>query len=161
MRVATACQTGAVLHHAGDKFDFGGAHFEVLSPERGATLTVRDKDDASLVLRASCGAFGASALLPGDIHKKIELAMIARGRALRVDLLKVPHHGSNTSSTEEFLAAVHPAMAVISDGRHNSFKHPRPEVLRRLGAAGARTFRTDELGPVTFYLDASGAHLKR
>ncbi len=160
MHVATIYEAGAMLHHAGDEFDFGGVHFQVLSPQRGVQLKVQDKDDASLVLRASCGATGASVLLPGDIHKKIELAMIARGLPLHVDLLKVPHHGSNTSSTEEFLAAVHPAMAVISDGRHNQFKHPRPEVLRRLGAAGVKTFRTDQLGPVTFYLDSSGVALK-
>jgi competence protein ComEC len=79
-------------------------------------------------------------------------------RSLHVDLLKVAHHGSNTSSCDEFLDAVRPDYAVISAGVRNPFHHPRPEVIERLAQHHARTYRTDLFGPVTFYLDAEGIH---
>jgi competence protein ComEC len=69
------------------------------------------------------------------------------------DLLKVAHHGSATSTTPEFLAAVHPRFAVISAGYRNSFGHPRQVVLERLQAGGIKTYRTDLLGGITFLLD--------
>jgi competence protein ComEC len=75
-----------------------------------------------------------------------------------VDLLKVAHHGSNSSTCDDFLDAVHPDYAVISAGVRNPFRHPRPEVIERLAEHRAKTYRTDMLGPVTFYVDATGVH---
>jgi competence protein ComEC len=72
---------------------------------------------------------------------------------LRAHLLKVGHHGSNSSSTQEWIDAVRPRWAVISVGARNTFGHPRIEVLRRFGAAKLATYRTDLSGAVTFYLD--------
>ena len=69
------------------------------------------------------------------------------------DLLKVGHHGSLTSSSPEFLDAVQPRFAVVSAGMYNSFKHPRPEVMRRFADAHVKTYRTDLAGAVSFYLD--------
>ncbi|HMC31119.1 MAG TPA: hypothetical protein VKL99_09810, partial [Candidatus Angelobacter sp.] len=69
------------------------------------------------------------------------------------DLLKVAHHGSASSTTPELLAAVHPKVAVISAGYHNSFGHPRQIVLQRLQENRVETYRTDMLGVVTFLLD--------
>ena len=80
--------------------------------------------------------------------------MSASGKA-RADLLKVGHHGSATSSTPEFLSAVQPRYA-ISVGAHNPFDYPRREVLARLEGSKVATFRTDEHGAVTFYLDGRG-----
>lgn len=137
------------LRSAGERFEFGGVNFEVLSPASDIELRPRGEDDESMVLRASVG--GTSALLPGDVHKKAEQSLLGRG--LHADLLKVPHHGSATSTSPEFLAEVHPQFAVISSGRRNAFRHPRPEVIERLAASKVRTFRTDLFGPVTFYLD--------
>jgi competence protein ComEC len=72
---------------------------------------------------------------------------------LKSDLLKVGHHGSATSSSEEFIRAVQPRWAVISVGVRNTFGHPRMETLERLQDEGALTYRTDFNGAVSFYLD--------
>jgi competence protein ComEC len=82
--------------------------------------------------------------------------MLASGRVSEATLLKVGHHGSLTSSTPAFLAAVQPKEAVISVGRRNTFGHPRYEVLDRLEAAHVQTFRTDREGLQTFVLSADG-----
>ena len=74
---------------------------------------------------------------------------------LHADLLKVGQHGSNTSSTEDLIQAVKPRWAVISVGTHNTFGHPRIEVLKRLADAKVATYRTDLSGAVTFYLDGN------
>ena len=136
---------------AGDAFQYGGANFEVLAPALGFEPDPKVLDDSSMVLHVGFGS--TSMLLPGDVHKKIERQLPAD--RLASDLLKVPHHGSATSTSPEFLAAVHPGFAVISAGRNNPFQHPRSEVLKRLAAAHVRTYRTDLFGPVTFYLDGS------
>jgi len=134
----------------GARFDFGGAGVEVLAPPRDWTAGRRPQNNDTLVLKLSYGA--ASALLEGDAERRIERLMSASGEA-RADLLKVGHHGSATSSTAEFLAAVRPQYAVISVGAHNPFGYPRPEVLARLEGLSVATFRTDAHGAVSFYLD--------
>jgi competence protein ComEC len=159
---AAADKYGArrVQHHEGESFDFDGVHFDVLSPEADVELKPRGQDDASMVLRLTYA--GHTALLTGDIHKRIETALAAEAeadkRTISVDLLKVPHHGSNTSSCEEFLDAVHPNYAIISAGIRNPFRHPRPEVIGRLAEHNIRTYRVDLFGPVTFYMDEDGVH---
>jgi len=153
MQTAIRNHTGATRHFAGDAFDFGGAHFEVLAPARDWQLKKRVVDDDAMVLRISYG--GHSALMVGDIGKKVETILEARD--IHADLLKVGHHGSLTSTSEEFLHAVHPRYAVISVGARNTFGHPRPEVLERLAQAHVQTFRTDRFGPVTFYLRPESA----
>ena len=82
--------------------------------------------------------------------------MVADGRLGPVTLLKVGHHGSITSTTAGFLAAVQPREAVISVGRRNTFGHPRFEVLERLEQARVKTFRTDREGAETFLLTKEG-----
>jgi competence protein ComEC len=148
-----------VLRHAGESFVWDGVQVQVLWPPAGYEVRPRGQDDSSMVLRVSYN--GRSALLVGDIHRRteLELADAAHGR-LHVDLLKVPHHGSNTSSSEELLDAVRPEYAVISAGVRNPFHHPRMEVLERLGEHHARVYRTDLLGPVTFYMDATGVRVE-
>ena len=73
----------------------------------------------------------------------MEANLLADGRLTHADVLKVGHYGSKTSSTEEFVEAVHPTYAVISDGFANSFHHPHPDVMSRLWAHHAEVFRTD------------------
>jgi competence protein ComEC len=149
-----------IERHHGEHFDFDGVHFEVLSPPVDWELKPRGQDDASMVLRLTYA--GHTALLVGDIHKRMEKLLVEDSeehhRSLHVDLLKVAHHGSNTSSCDEFLDAVRPEYVVISAGIRNPFHHPRPEVIERLAEHRAKTYRTDWFGPVTFYMDAEGVH---
>jgi competence protein ComEC len=138
-------------HTAGDEFDFGGIRFRVLNPQPGAIAGNRLQDDESMVLRLQYGS--TSALLVGDSHKRIEEIM--EGEDPHADLLKIGHHGSLTSSSPEFLAAVAPQFAVVSAGFYNSFHHPRPEVMKRFADRHIQTYRTDLGGAVSFYLDGT------
>ena len=136
---------------AGDEFDFGGAKFKILAPPGDqAERSKRDNDD-SMVMRIAYGE--TSALLEGDAEKRTERAIES---ALEpVTLLKVAHHGSNTSSIPELLGQIQPQFAVISVGKFNRYGHPAPQVLGRIAQAGACVFRTDINGAVSFYLDGS------
>ena len=110
-----------------------------------------DDNNRSVVLHL---AYRSSAiLLTGDIESSAERELVESGVLRHADVLKVPHHGSNSSSTAEFLDAVEPQIAVVSAGRHNAFDHPRDGALRRLRARGAEVFRTDLAGTVTVRTD--------
>jgi competence protein ComEC len=140
--------------HAGDRFGFGGVDMRVLAPEAGYANAGAAKNDDSLVMEMAYGK--SRVLLEGDAEAPSERAMLANGRVQPATLLKVGHHGSRTSTTEEFLEAVRPREAVISVGRRNTFGHPRADVLARLEAEGARVYRTDRDGAETFLLDREG-----
>lgn len=134
----------------GDSFDFGGLSIRVLSPPHGLVLGEPHNND-SLVLRV---AFRDSAvLMAGDAEKVVEREIVLKHP--RADLLKVPHNGSLTSTSPELLAAVQPRVAFISVGAHNTFGHPRREILQRLADSGVAVYRTDVNGAVTFYLDGN------
>ncbi|MBI3003672.1 MAG: DNA internalization-related competence protein ComEC/Rec2, partial [candidate division NC10 bacterium] len=98
---------------------------------------------------------GTCLLLTGDIEEEAEGHLVANGPLPSVRVLKVPHHGSRTSSTAPFLDAVRPAVAVIQVGFGNRFGHPHPEVVARLQGTGARVFRTDRHGAVRLLLDGN------
>jgi competence protein ComEC len=142
--------TRIVTRAAGDTFQFGDAAVRVLAPERDYQPGDAPANDDSLVLRVSYE--DTSALLEGDAEGASEARMIAEG-GLKSDLLKVGHHGSRTSTTPEFLAAVAPSYSAISVGRRNFYGHPRHEVLEELQAAHVATYRTDAIGLTSFYLD--------
>ena len=149
----TARAFGVRLHKytAGDTFDFGGVQVRVLNPQPGWGAHNPAQDDESLVLRMQYGA--TSALLVGDAHRRIENFLVNENP--QADLLKIGHHGSATSSTPDFLAAVKPSYAVASVGFYNTFGHPRPEVMKRFADGHICTYRTDLVGAVSFYLDGS------
>jgi competence protein ComEC len=138
-------------HVAGESFGFGSVQVRVLSPQPGWEPRDPAQDDESLVLRLQYGA--NSVLLLGDAHKRIEKLLV--DEAPQSDLLKLGHHGSATSSSPEFLAAVKPSYAVVSVGFYNSFKLPRRDVMERYADAHVATYRTDLSGAVSFYLDGS------
>ncbi|MGD0500333.1 MAG: ComEC/Rec2 family competence protein [Bryobacteraceae bacterium] len=133
------------------RFAFGGAGIEVLAPLAGYVPSDTAKNDDSLVLRVSYGrnAF----LLTGDAERPTERWMLDENEIQRTDALKVAHHGSRTSSTEQFLDAVSPAFAVISVGFENIYGSPNREVLDRLRAHGAMVLRTDQDGLVSIRSD--------
>lgn len=127
---------------------------EVLGPPRELLRgTASDVDNASLALRLVYGE--VSVLLTGDIFVAAERGMLESGAVLDSDVLKVPHHGSDSSSTGEFLGAVSPAAAVISVGADNRFGHPDADVVGRLrefvGEGGL--YMTSEHGTVEFVTD--------
>jgi competence protein ComEC len=136
---------------AGRGFDFGGAHFEIVSPPQDYIPGESPTNDDSLGMRISYGQ--RSILLTGDMEKPMEIQALAAGEPLQADILKVGHHGSNTSSIEPFLAAVSPTFAVISDGFENSFRHPHPKVLERLTEHRVTILRTDLQGLTTIRTD--------
>jgi len=108
-------------------------------------------NDMSCVLRIASPA--GAVLLTGDIEAKSELAMVRDGATQPADVLVVPHHGSRTSSTPDFIAAVAPRFAVFAAGYRNRFGHPRGDVLERYRDAGARLLRTDLQGAVTIDIE--------
>jgi competence protein ComEC len=140
-----------VAMQSGKSFNFGGARIEILSPPADYVPGASPKNNDSLAMRLTFGQ--RSFLLTGDMERPMELRALADGRTLAADVLKVGHHGSNTSSTGEFLDAVSPTFAVISDGFENSFHHPHPQVLERLAAHHAAAFRTDSEGLITIRTD--------
>jgi competence protein ComEC len=136
---------------AGRSFDFGGTHIDILAPLADYEAGDVGKNNDSLVMRISYGKH--SFLLTGDMEKPIESELWAEGKLQHCDVLKVPHHGSKTSSSELFLDAVRPEFAIISDGFENSFHHPNPEVLERYRERHAAILRTDQMGLITIRSD--------
>jgi len=135
----------------------GGAALAVLAPGGGgiaAADPILSDNDSSLVVRIDFA--GRRLLFPGDIEEEGE-ALLAAGRAdLAADLVKVPHHGSPTSSSAELVAATRPRWAVISCGSQNRFGFPDPAVVARWRAAGAEVLRTDQVGTVIARIGPDG-----
>ena len=136
--------------HPTGRVELSGATLEVLAPAADYTSDKPGNND-SLVLRIGYGE--RSFLLTGDMERSIEAKLLATGANLHADVLKVGHHGSRTSSTEAFLNAVSPSVALISAGYENSFGHPHPDVLKRLSERHAAVLRTDLDGLVTASTD--------
>jgi len=136
--------------HAGDSFAFGETALRVLHPPVSDWERQRVRNDDSLVLELRLGR--VSILLPGDVGAEVERGLAARLRPSGLSVLKVPHHGSATSSSPALLAAVRPTVAILSAGRGGWLGRG---VLERYRAAGATMFRTDQDGAVTVETDGS------
>ncbi len=140
---------------AGQGWVWDGVRFEVLHPAPGTDTTAGRANAHSCVLRVQ-GRHG-SALLTGDIEAAQEAALVAaQGAALRSDLLLVPHHGSRTSSTAAWLAAVAPRVAVVQAGYRSRFGHPAPEVQARYLDSGIAFVRTDRCGAYAWWSPGAG-----
>ena len=136
----------------------GGATLDVLAPRYNAVVAEADPvlsaNDNSLVVRVSYA--GRRVLFSGDLEEEGEEELISQARDLEVDVVKVPHHGSRTSSSPRFVAATRPGWVVISCGVANRFGFPAPEVEARWRRAGARVIRTDQRGAVTVRIRPDG-----
>ena len=144
----------AVEVRAGYAINLGeGVELTVLNPPSDRVFG--DSNNDSIVLRLTYRDF--SVLLAADIEEEAELVLVSSGRALPSTALKVGHHGSSTSTTQGFLDAVHPSIAVISAGQENPYGHPASEVVERLQlATGAEgVYRTDLQGSVEVVSDGS------
>jgi competence protein ComEC len=138
---------------AGQRWTWDGVAFSFLHPTAASYADPRLKPNSrSCVLRVET-PYGAI-LLAADIEARDETALIARGAALGARVLLVPHHGSRTSSTPRFVAAVAPEHAVFAVGYRNRFGHPKDDIVARY--AHARQWRTDRDGAVTFTLGPDG-----
>lgn len=135
----------AVLAETGDTFTLGDARITVLSPGPGDEMD--DLNNASLVLL--CEGAGARFLLTGDAEAPVEERLVRAGLP-NIDVLKVGHHGSDTSSSEAFLDAAAPRFAAISCGVGNSYGHPHEQTLRALEERGCPVYRTDTQGDIIF-----------
>ena len=111
----------------------------------------RDLNNSSLVMKLRFR--DVSVLLAGDIGKEAEERMLRKGYPLRADILKIPHHGSSSSSSLLFLKRVKPSYAILSVGERNIGRLPHPEVLKRYGQLGSRILRTDKHGAITVTTD--------
>ena len=139
----------------GDTIRFGDVEVSVLWPPAGGDTSTNDD---SVVLRIQFG--GHSILLTGDIEKAAERSLLASQQELKADVVKVPHHGSRTSSTDPFVLATKPTFAIVSVGRQSMFGHPHKEVVERWQANGATLLTTGNCGTITVATDGKDLTLK-
>jgi competence protein ComEC len=142
----------------GDRITVDDLAFTVLWPDPGRVPqapadTGTGINNVSIVLLGEVG--GRRILLTGDIEEEIDPILVARGLP-RLDFLKVAHHGSGTATTDRFLDATRPGLAVISAGTGNPYGHPAPATVGRLTTRDARVLRTDEAGSVEVAVDGVG-----
>ncbi len=150
--IVTPYQGKVSLCRAGLMRDIGSASLKVLWPdkEQGG---LSDNNYSCVVM---VGFDRQAILLPGDIERPTEQVLVNRyGSELRAAILLVPHHGSHTSSSQQFISAVAPRLAVISAGRYNRFNHPHYSVIRRLEKNHIRWFNTASSGQLTLQFDDS------
>lgn len=130
---------------AGDCFELGNAKVTILAPI-DMTLAAINENNSSIILRIEYGS--TSFLFTGDAEIDEERSVVESQQVLQSTLLKVGHHGSYTSTSEEFLKAVNPEFAVISVGANNDYGHPHDIVLNRLSLYCQQIYRTDVVGEI-------------
>jgi len=133
--------------HPGDRFDVDGVSLTILAPDSTWTASLDDPNLASVVVLAQYG--DVRMLFMGDAERPEEEWLLAHAReSLAADILKVGHHGSKTSSSDAFLAAVRPRLALVSVGAGNTYHLPTPAIMARLESIGAQVVRTDRVGTI-------------
>lgn len=132
-----------------NEYEFGDANFAILSP----TNQSKNLNNMSVVIRLSFE--NTSFLFTGDAEKEIERELLNSGYDIRSNVLKLGHHGSNTSNTEQFLQAVNPSFAVVSCGKDNSYGHPHEEVVELLKKLDINYKQTDKSGTIVVGSDGS------
>lgn len=142
----------------GDVLTFGEVKIEVLSPEKSDAADAPSDNNHSIVLRLNFGA--RKILLTGDIEKETERELLNAPAFVQTDVIKVAHHGSLTSSTEEFVSAAGAKLAVISVGRESPFGHPRAEIIERWKQSGAQVMTTGENGTISISTDGQDLRLE-
>jgi len=150
--MVTPYQGQVSLCRAGLMRDIGGASLNVLWPDREQGGLSDNNYSCVVMIRFDSHAI----LLPGDIELPTEQRLVNHyGSELSADILLVPHHGSHTSSTQQFISAVAPRLAIVSAGRYNRFYHPHYSVVRRLEKNHIRWFNTASSGQLTLQFDDS------
>jgi competence protein ComEC len=137
---------------SGQQYDLGTCKIDIIEAALASSLEENhNENESSAIMKITDN--GKSVVFTGDATEEEEIA--AAAASIKADVLKVSHHGSKTSSSYEFLQAVHPGLAVISVGADNKFGHPAPETLEKLQAIGAKVLRTDQAGNIKVVFDGS------
>ena len=139
----------------GDSIQIGSLTLEVLNPEH---VIEGGLNENSIVLRLDYA--GTSFLFTGDASKDNEEEMISAGLPLKADILKLGHHGSDASTSAEFLSSVQPAVAIYSAGKGNSYGHPNSDTLKRIINSGAQIYGTDINGTIKVEVDETGCSIQ-
>jgi competence protein ComEC len=138
--------------HPEDRVTIDGVRLEFLAPDSAWTASLVDPNLASVITLVQYG--DVRILLMGDAERPEEDWLLANEASeLHADILKVGHHGSKTSSSEAFLAAVRPRLALVSVGAGNTYGLPTPAIMERLAAGGAQVLRTDRVGTIVARTD--------
>ena len=141
---------------AGDRWTRDAVNFEFLHPQRSDYAGIAHRKDNASSCVLAIRAHGRQVLLPADIERDVEARLVAADADLASETLLVPHHGSKTSSTAEFLDAVKPRAAIVAAGYRNRFRHPAAEILERYQQRDIRVLRTDQSGAVMLRMRAEG-----
>jgi competence protein ComEC len=150
--VARASHVRWVRAHPGDRVTIDGVSLEFLAPDSVWTSSLNDPNLASVITLVQYG--DVRMLMMGDAERPEEDWLLAhQAGELHADILKVGHHGSQTSSSEAFLTAVKPRLALVSVGAGNKYGLPTPAIMDRLAAGGAQVLRTDRLGTIVASTD--------
>lgn len=134
----------------GTTYQLGNSSFTIIAPNNSYG---EDLNNYSVGIKLQYG--NTSFIMCGDAEKESEADIIKNGIDLDCDVLKLGHHGSNTSSSDKFLDITTPDYAIISCGKDNSYNHPHKEVIERLNSKGIKYFRTDEVGSIIATTDGS------
>jgi competence protein ComEC len=143
--------------HRGQHWQWDGVRFTVLHPDSEGQTLARSGNDSSCVLLIQ--GHGGNALLTGDIEIDAERRLLARGLP-RAEVVVAPHHGSDTSSSSLFVAAVRPDVTIFSTGYRNRWNFPRPAVLARWREVGARCYETAASGAITVTFEPTGLQVR-
>lgn len=143
--------TEIIYAQRGNSYSLGDATFTILSPDKRGVYS--NLNDYSVVIKAEYGS--TSFLFTGDAESIVEDEMIRNGCKLKSDVLKVGHHGSTSSTTDDFLKNVNPDYAVISCGIGNKYGHPHKETVDKLNSFGVTVHRTDREGTIVAQSDGN------
>ncbi len=138
--------------NVGDEFDLGSASLRVIY----AGDDTNDDNDSSIIVKMTYGS--NTFLFTGDATSNVEKQIL--NKDIKSDVLKVAHHGSNYSTTDEFLNKVNPKYAVISVGQNNSYNHPSTTTLDKLNKKNVKLYRTDLVGTIIFTSDGNNISVK-
>lgn len=142
----------------GDILNFGEVKVEILSPQKVENLDIAWDNNQSIVLRITYGE--TTFLLTGDLEKEGEKELLQNPELLKANVVKVGHHGSRTSSTQDFINATKAKLAVISVGKHSPFRHPHEEVVERWQNSGAKIMTTGQNGTISILSDGKVLQIK-
>jgi competence protein ComEC len=144
-----------------DSWDWDGVEFAVIHPEKDHyDEETRKTNNLGCTMKIT--APGGTILMTADIERKSEAEILARDPdVLKADVMVVPHHGSKTSSSDEFLDAIAPKIALLPVGYRNRFRHPNPDVMERYKVRSVKVLRTDELGAITLKFGVNAGELPK